>query len=59
MWNLLHPLEFSERYQIRISKMVVVADAKETLGEHKKAAKADGSQQAGNSQAYDGKNNVS
>ena len=39
--------------------MVVVADAKETLGEHKKAAKADGSQQAGNSQAYDGKNNVS
>ena len=39
--------------------MVVVANAKETLGENKKAAKADGGQQAGNSQAYDDKNNVS
>ena len=39
--------------------MVVVANAKETLGENKKAAKGDGGGQAGNFQAYDGKHNVS
>ena len=39
--------------------MVVVANAKETLGENKKAAKGDGVGQAGNFQAYDGKHNVS
>ena len=39
--------------------MVVVANAKETLGENKKAAKNDGGGQAGNFQAYDGKHNVS
>ena len=38
--------------------MVVVANAKETLGENKKTAKADGGGQAGSSQAYDGKLNV-
>ena len=38
--------------------MVVVANERETLGENKKTAKADGVGQAGSSQVYDGKNNV-
>ena len=38
--------------------MVVVANEKETLGENKKTAKADGVGQAGSSQVYDGKHNV-
>ena len=38
--------------------MVVVANAKEVLGENKKTAKTDGGGQAGNSQAYNCKNNV-
>ena len=37
--------------------MVVVANVKETLGENKKAAKADGGGQSGNF-LYDGKHNV-
>ena len=37
--------------------MVVVANAKETLGENRKTAKADEGEQAGNPQAYDGKHN--
>ena len=37
--------------------MVVVANEKETLGENKNTAKADGGGQAGSSQVYDGKNN--
>ena len=37
--------------------MVVVANEKETLGENKKNANADGVGQAGSSQVYDGKNN--
>ena len=39
--------------------MVVVSNAKENLGENKKATKGDGVGQAGNFQAYDGKHNVS
>ena len=38
--------------------MVVVANEKETLGENKKTAKADGAGQAGSFQVYDGKHNV-